>query len=119
MIWFTPAGTHITQFYPLSKRYKISISNSNKLRKVGLKEKKLVNDAPVIDKRKQLNSVIPNIIHSLDASHIYIWISSAKEAKFKPIITIHDCFGTHPNKIEEFSLMLKKEFILLYTQKIY
>jgi len=33
-----------------------------------------------------------------------------------PIITIHDCFGTHPNKLEELSFLVKREFVLLYTQ---
>jgi DNA-directed RNA polymerase len=32
------------------------------------------------------------------------------------IISIHDCFGTHPNKMENLSKLVRSEFVLLYTQ---
>lgn len=69
-----------------------------------------------LDKAKQVQAVIPNIIHSLDATHLINLLNSADENNFNPIISIHDCFGTHPNKLEELSFMVKREFVLLYTQ---
>ena len=62
-----------------------------------------------MDSRKQTQSIIPNIIHSLDANHLISLINNAIKDKFSPIITIHDCFGTHPNKME----------ILEYKKRIY
>lgn len=68
------------------------------------------------DKAKQIQGIIPNIIHSLDASHIMGLIKNANKDKFTPIITIHDCFGTLPNKMGELEHRVKKEFVLLYTR---
>src|ERR1700719_2516231 len=69
-----------------------------------------------MDSRKQTQSIIPNIIHSLDANHLINLINNGIKDKFSPIITIHDCFGTHPNKMEILEFKVKKEFILLYTK---
>jgi len=67
------------------------------------------------DNRKQPQAIIPNIIHSLDASHLINLINSADFKKFSPIITVHDCFGTHPNKLNTLSYNVKKEFVLIYS----
>ena len=64
-----------------------------------------------LDKRKQNQAIIPNIIHSLDANHLMSVINySYKHLPF-PIITIHDCFGTHPNHMEDLEKIVKLEFI--------
>ena len=36
----------------------------------------------------------------LDATHLILLINNSEIEGFGPIITIHDCFGTHPNKME-------------------
>jgi DNA-directed RNA polymerase, mitochondrial len=69
-----------------------------------------------IDILKQVNAIIPNIIHSLDATHLINLINKSQDEGFSPIITVHDCFGTHPNKMDELAFMVKKEFVLLYSQ---
>nr|YP_010130187.1 DNA-dependent RNA polymerase [Clavaria fumosa]QPZ51089.1 DNA-dependent RNA polymerase [Clavaria fumosa] len=69
-----------------------------------------------MNSRKQTQSIIPNIIHSLNANHLINLINNAIKEKFFPIINIHDCFGTHPNKMEILEYKVKKEFILLYTK---
>ena len=33
-----------------------------------------------------------------------------------PVVTVHDCFGTLPNKMVELEYLVKTEFMLLYTQ---
>lgn len=70
-----------------------------------------------MNKIKQNQACIPNIIHSLDATHLIKIILQAIEDSFSPIITVHDCFGTHPNKMAELEFRVKKEFVLLYTQE--
>lgn len=110
LIWFTPSGLEITQSYSKSQIYKVSINIRGKSKKMVLKD--WVDE---IDKTKQVNAIIPNIIHSLDASHLINLINSAIKDKFTPILTIHDCFGTHPNRMEYLAHEVKKEFILLYS----
>jgi len=68
-----------------------------------------------VDKRKQVEGIIPNIIHSLDANHLINIINSSELNKGTPIISVHDCFGTLPNIMGVLEYTVKKEFILLYT----
>lgn len=69
-----------------------------------------------IDNSKQAQAIIPNIIHSLDASHLVNLIKAASNDNFRPIITVHDCFGTLPNLMGDLDYRVKKEFILLYSK---
>jgi len=110
IVWFTPSGLEITQSYLKSDVYKVSINIRGKSKKMVLKDWK--NE---IDTIKQVNAIIPNIIHSLDASHLVNLINSAINNKFTPILGVHDCFGTHPNRMDNLSYEVKKEFILLYS----
>ena len=49
-----------------------------------------------MNKQKQKNAIIPNIIHTLDSSYLYNIILDFNKLN-KNVISIHDCFGTHPN----------------------
>jgi DNA-directed RNA polymerase len=85
-------------------RNKIKNSNSNS------------NDY-VVDRRKQVESIIPNVIHSLDASHLMFVIRECVNSKILPIITVHDCFGTLPNQMFHLEQVIKKQFVILYTKE--
>src|SRR5580693_478258 len=102
----------ITQHYLKSKQSVISTKLFNKTKKMVIKE--FLNET---DKLKQSNAIIPNIIHSLDASHLINVINSNNDENFDAIITVHDCFGTHPNNMEQLVYRVKKEFIILYSQQ--
>jgi DNA-dependent RNA polymerase len=112
LTWITPTGMKITQHYIKTKSTSISIRFAGKTKKITLREW-----TDILDIRKQTQAIIPNIIHSLDANHLIKIINSAKEDNLSPIISIHDCFGTHPNKMGELEFKIKKEFILLYTNE--
>ena len=109
--WITPSGLKITQHYLKSKETVISTKLFNQTKKMVIRE-----SLNKLDKLKQTNAIIPNIIHSLDATHLINLINKSQDQGFSPIITVHDCFGTHPNKMDELAFMVKKEFVLLYSQ---
>jgi DNA-directed RNA polymerase, mitochondrial len=88
----------------------VSVSIFGKTKKMLFKE-----NENKLDTVKQNQAVVPNINHSLDASHLTNIINMAYENDFQPIIPIHDCFGTHPNKMADLEHRVKKEFILLYS----
>jgi len=111
LTWITPAGLEITQHYLKRKKKVVPISLFGKIRKLVIRE----NDVKKMDNAKQTQAIIPNIIHSLDATHLNNLIKTVAEKNFKPVITIHDCFGTLPNQMGELEFMVKKEFILLYS----
>lgn len=71
-----------------------------------------------LEPRKQNNSIIPNVIHSLDASHVANIINNTVDnPNGFPIITIHDCFGTHPNNMNKLEEIVKLEFVALYASE--
>ena len=41
-------------------------------------------------------------------------VHKAININFTPILSIHDCFGTHPNNLEKLEHIVKLEFISLY-----
>lgn len=102
----------ITQHYLKTKKSSIAIRFAGKIKKMVLKEW-----TDKMDTTKQTQAIIPNIIHSLDANHLINLLNKANDLLFSPVITVHDCFGTHPNKMGELEHMVKKEFILLYTNE--
>ena len=59
---------------------------------------------------KQKQAIIPNVIHSLDATHLANIINNNNIQ----IIGIHDCFGALPNEIEILEKSVREEFISLY-----
>ena len=116
LTWFTPSGLKITQKYFQTKKTKISVSIFGKNKKLVYNER---DNSNKINEGKQIQAIIPNIIHSMDASHLINVIKSASDKKFYPLITIHDCFGTLPNKMGELEYNIKKEFILLYSNNTF
>ena len=110
IVWITPSGLKIKQKYTLSKAQKVSISFDKKSISVVLR-----TGTDKLDKSKQIQAVIPNIIHSLDASHLINILNTGLNSTLSHIITVHDCFGTHPNEVGDLKKLVILEFIKLYT----
>jgi len=110
MQWVTPAGVKRIQNYNKILQNKISIYLGGKARKLVLQEYR-----DEMNKSKQSSAGIPNMIHSLDAAHNMILIKTISNVRFFTVITVHDCFGTHPNNISELNYLGLTEFIKLYT----
>lgn len=108
--WITPAGAVITQEYKKRTSSKVRVFIHNKT-KVNI----IKNITPNIDFKKQKDGIIPNVIHSLDSSHIINLINDLPLDFGSPILTVHDCFGAHPNFIDIIEFRLKEEFIKIYT----
>jgi DNA-directed RNA polymerase len=59
---------------------------------------------------------MPNLIHSLDASNIQLFIN--KVEKPIPFYTIHDCFASLPNNMKYLEFKVKEAFIEIYFKDI-
>ena len=112
VVWFTPSGLEIKQVYYKSEVKKVKLSYFGTSRTSVIREWK-----DLIDKNKQTQAIIPNIIHSLYASHLINVINRGYSINIKPIISVHDCFGTHPNNMENLANIVRSEFALLYTNE--
>jgi DNA-directed RNA polymerase len=113
-IWLSPSGFLIEQIYSPFKERELTTSILGKLKSITIR-------SPIkeeTDLRKKNNAIIPNIVHSFDASNIALLVKGLTE-EFKAInlITIHDCFATNANEVELMVLQVKLAFLLLYTQQ--
>jgi DNA-directed RNA polymerase len=89
----------------LGKRKSITIKEMNKLEP---------------DIRKQNHAIVPNIVHSFDASNISLLVKNLSnnftENNFN-LLTIHDCFATNANNVDKMTFNVKLAFIALYLDK--
>jgi DNA-directed RNA polymerase len=108
--WVTPIGTIITPRYLASKASRHSISLNRRTFKLVYYE--LMRPLK-LDKLHMKSSIIPNIIHSLDAAHLFKTVNTCKDLNID-IMTIHDCFGVHPNNIELLRSNIKSAFVEMY-----
>lgn len=69
-----------------------------------------------INKDKQKNAVAPNFIHSLDASHLMLTVLRAKKEGIDDFLLIHDSFSTHACNTGLWSLIIRDEFVKMYSQ---
>ena len=116
--WITPYVLVIKQKYSKFTKYDITSVMQGTRKKITLK--KYIVDSenkPVINKNKQINSFIPNFIHSMDATNIVLLIKRVNDEFKFDIITIHDCFGEHSNNVELLSYLVKQSFINIYGNK--
>lgn len=67
-----------------------------------------------LDKRKQMQSVSPNFVHSLDAAHMMKTILTAKAEGITDFAMIHDDFGTHAGNTDKFRSIIQQTFVDMY-----
>ena len=73
-------------------------------------------DGGKLASQKQRNGIAPNLIHSLDASHLMLTVEAAASEGIGDILTIHDCFATHAGDTERFSQIIWQQFVRMYTE---
>lgn len=108
--WVTPLGLELTQEYNKSKINNLTINFLGRRRHIILRD--WISEK---DNKKNIQAILPNIIHSFDAAHLIKIIENWNLTyKSKYLLPIHDCFGTHPNDLEQLSEVIRKEFISIY-----
>lgn len=70
-----------------------------------------------VHRTKSQVSLAPNVIHSLDSSHLVRVINSATK-KGMQMVCIHDEFATHAADIHDFRSIINYEFFELYTPDV-
>jgi len=68
-----------------------------------------------IDKAKARSAVAPNVIHSMDGAHLKLTVLEAKELGITDIALIHDSFGTHAGRTQEFFYVIREAFVSMYA----
>lgn len=60
------------------------------------------------------NAISPNFIHSMDAAHLTRTVLTMQKLGLS-VSAIHDSFGTHPCDVDAMGLVIRDEFIRLYS----
>jgi len=113
VIWITPAGMIIKLSTVKMKEIQTKINLIDKGRNkvtISLPTKKL-------NIRKIKTSLMPNLIHSLDACNIHLLVQELLDGDFNlPLYTIHDCFASTPNNIFILERFIKRTFLKIYFE---
>jgi DNA-directed RNA polymerase len=71
-----------------------------------------------VDTRKMASSISPNVIHSLDATHIRMVALAASNEQMHSLAMIHDSFGCHAADAGRFFQIIREEFVELYSKSV-
>lgn len=67
-----------------------------------------------IHKQQQKNGIAPNLIHSLDATLMYLTVEKLQEQGVNDFMLIHDSFGVPANSVEKLNVAVRESFIELF-----
>lgn len=68
-----------------------------------------------VDKKKSKSSIAPNVIHSMDSSHLLKTVLEAKKQGVANFFLIHDSFGTTPAESEVMYESVRHTFADMYS----
>ena len=112
--WTTPIGFPVVQDYRQIKKRKIdTVVFGSRLRSCYNEE---TDD---IDARKMSSSIAPNVVHSLDASHLMLTVLNASDEGINSFALIHDSFGTHAADTDRFFEIIRESFIEQYEDDVF
>ena len=114
--WGTSSGLLVNQSYVSSDEIKLfPFSYSKSSLTLNIPTKKLNN-------KKQIRALMPNLIHSLDASTLALLADSYfnnNDFEANNFYAIHDCFAVTANNVDILIKYLKLAYIRIYTDDIY
>jgi len=116
LFWLTPLGFLVCQDgFKIDKKstLNVTLGRGDRKRKVSLSVQRLSDKTSDSEQQKKL---LPNLIHSLDATHLAMTLLEAKNRGISNIGSVHDCLMCHPNDIENLSETVRKTFVDLYSK---
>lgn len=112
--WTTPLGFPVVQDYRQTERRRVeSVVQGSRLQTWVNMEK------DNIDTRRMVNAIAPNVVHSLDSTHLLLTVLRASEEGIKDFALIHDSFGTHAGSTTKFFYIIRETFKELYSLDIF
>lgn len=107
--WTSPSGFPVLQLYRKSKKVRVETFVHGKLVMQKVREKHGV------DMRQMKEGLLPNFIHSLDAAIAHKVL--CEWPVDRPIVTIHDSFGTTSNYLDDLRKVIKESVSWVFAQE--
>jgi DNA-directed RNA polymerase len=73
----------------------------------------IASETEAPDKNHHKNGVAPNMVHSLDGSHMSL-VALAGHQEGMSLAMIHDDFGVHAADAERFAKIIRETFVAMY-----
>lgn len=112
VIWKTPTDFWVHQLYPDTVARRITTHIDGVL----IKPQVRVDNYMQIDKRRAVNGVSPNFVHSMDASAMSLTICKAVDCGMESFAMIHDSYGVHAADTEKMGSLIREAFVEIYRE---
>lgn len=118
MTWTTPAGFPVRQVRYEAQSVRVRTWLDGKSSQLSYQK-----ETKRLDAARMRSSVAPNFVHSMDAAHLQLTISTCLNALDKGVIDepmsfamVHDSFGVHAADMPVFGDLLRQAFHWMYTE---
>jgi len=105
--WVSPCGFPVSQGYYEMRAKTVKTTIAGSFRYVVLNE----SIPEEVNVRRQVQAIAPNFVHSLDSAVMHRVVNKCPF----PLVTIHDCYGTHAGNIDELLRQTKEAFVEVFT----
>lgn len=69
-------------------------------------------------KSKQVNAIVPNLIHSLDAAHMVLTINELAKSGITSLAVVHDSYAVHARYVPRLRKTLSETFVKVHDRDI-
>jgi DNA-directed RNA polymerase len=107
--WVTPAGFPVVNKYP-----KLLVRRVETL--AGALTLRVADPKGRLDGPKQMDSIVPNLIHSLDAAHMMFTVSALKAEGLSDFAMVHDSYAVHASDVDRMNRVLREQFVRVHQE---
>jgi DNA-directed RNA polymerase len=76
------------------------------------------NEKRKLDKSKQIDGIVANLVHSIDAAHMMRTIHRLLDEGIRHFAMVHDSFGVHACDVDVLNRVLRQEFVRIYFEAV-
>lgn len=107
--WTTPSGFPVFQRYVDFKTKRVTLHFPESINP--RRELSINKETPNIDKRRMVQGISPNFVHSMDASHLCLTVERCPI----PLGCVHDAYLVHAANVDRLSSAIREAFVEMYS----
>lgn len=115
MVWTTPSGFTVRQFISKASTARIELVVMGQRLSLSLGSHK--DGSP--DRKRMVNSIAPNFVHSMDAAHMVRTVNKLREVTFEDVAVclVHDSYAVHASDAWTLSTAVRQAFVEMYSER--